>query len=119
MATSRPGYVVPYADLATALLAASEVVPRARLIAEQAIHLVPDGAAVVYVLDQRDGWVPKATAGEVAFQSTVEAEVGTLGEVAERKEALVFDGSELPREAYAHLNVRRTLVSLAVIPLIA
>ncbi|MGH9603052.1 MAG: efflux RND transporter periplasmic adaptor subunit [Terriglobales bacterium] len=119
MATSRPGYVVPYADLATALLAASEVVPRARLIAEQAIHLVPDGAAVVYMLDERDGWVPKATAGEVAFQSTVEAEVGTLGEVAERKEALVFDGSELPREAYAHLNVRRTLVSLAVIPLIA
>ncbi|MGH9509137.1 MAG: efflux RND transporter periplasmic adaptor subunit [Terriglobales bacterium] len=119
MATSRPAYVVPYADLATALLATSEVVPRARLIAEQAIHLVPDGAAVVYVLDERDGWVPKATAGEVAFQSIVEAAVGTLGEVAERKEALVFDGSELPREAYAHLNVRRTLVSLAVIPLIA
>ncbi len=119
MATSRPGYVVPYADLASALLATSEVVPRARLIAEQATHLVSDGAAVVYVLDERDGWVPKATAGEVAFQEiAVDTGVGTLGEVTGKREALVFAGSDLPREAYSHLNVRRTLVSLAAIPMI-
>ncbi len=118
MSTSRPGYEVPYADLATALLATSEVVPRARLIAEQAVNIVPDGAAVVYVRDDLEGWVPKATAGEVAFQqAAVEAEVGTLGEMALQKEALVFEGAKLPRESYAHLNVRRTLVSLAVIPL--
>lgn len=117
MATSKPGYVIPYADLATSLLATSEVVPRARLIAEQAIHLVPDGAAVVYVLDEQSGWIPKATAGEVAFQQ-VEADLATLDHVANTREAVVYQGSELAREAYAHLNVRRTLVSMAVIPMV-
>ncbi|MCI0403672.1 MAG: efflux RND transporter periplasmic adaptor subunit, partial [Acidobacteria bacterium] len=42
----------------------------------------------------------------------------TLGEVTGKREALVFAGSDLPREAYSHLNVRRTLVSLAAIPMI-
>lgn len=119
MATSRPGYEVPYADLATALLASSEVVPRARLIAEQAVNLVPDGAAVVYVLDENQSFVPKATAGEVAFQEvSVEGGASTLGEVVERREPVVWAGSDLPREAYSHLNVRRTLASLAVLPLL-
>lgn len=119
MATSRPGYQVPYADLASALLATSEVVPRARLIAEQALNLVPDGAAVVYVLDENQSFVPKATAGEVAFQEvSVEGGATTLGEAAERMAPVLWAGSDLPREAYAHLNVRRTLASLAVLPLL-
>ncbi len=119
MATSRPGYQVPYADLATALLATSEVVPRARLIAEQAVNLVPDGAAVVYVLDEHQSFVPKATAGEVAFQEvSIEGGDSTLGELAARKQPVVWAGSDLPRESYSHLNVRRTLASLAALPLL-
>src|SRR4029077_13260193 len=42
---------------------------------------------------------------------------GTLGQAAESREPLVFDTSEITRERYAHLDVRRTLRSLAYIPL--
>ncbi|HXE90574.1 MAG TPA: efflux RND transporter periplasmic adaptor subunit [Terriglobales bacterium] len=120
MATQRSGYAIPYADLATALLATSEVAPRARLLAEQAANVVPGAAVVIYILDEDGAWAPKATVGEVAYEdAAIEFGAGTLGQMAERNEAVLFTGSQLPRESYAHLNVRRTVVSLAAIPLVA
>ncbi|HSA93174.1 MAG TPA: efflux RND transporter periplasmic adaptor subunit [Terriglobales bacterium] len=119
MATQRPGYAIPYADLATALLATSEVAPRARLLAEQVSNLVPGGAVVIYILDENGAWAPKATAGEVAYEeSAIEFGTGTLGAMAERNQSVLFTGSALTRESYSHLNVRRTVVSLASIPLL-
>jgi RND family efflux transporter MFP subunit len=120
MASQVPGFAASLGDLAVALLSSSEVTPRARLIAQQTNELFPGSGIVVYILDQtgEPKWVPKATAGEVAFQDPeIPFEHGTLGAMAERNEAVLFSGADLPREDYAHLNTRRTLVSLAAIPL--
>ena len=121
MASQVPGFAASFGDLAIALFTSSEVTPRAQLVAQQAVELFPDSAAVVYVLetDPEPVWVPKATAGDVAWHDAqIDFDAATLGAAAEEKQALLFSGADLPRESYAHLSVRRTLTSLAVVPLI-
>jgi len=121
MATQSPGFSVPLAEFAASLLAEREVGPRARIIAEFIGGLVPETAVVVYAIQNQDApeWMPAALRGEVALQDPVVAyEEGTLGEVAKRKEPLLYDAAELAREDYAHLNVRRTIRSLAYVPLL-
>ena len=122
MASQVPGFATSFTELAMALLSASEVVPRARLIAQQVAELVPGAGVVVYVLD-RSGepvWVPKATAGEVAFEEPeIPLDSGTLGALNEQREPVLFSGARLPREQYSHLNVRRTIVSLLGLPMLA
>jgi len=122
MASQVPGFATSFTELAMALLSASEVVPRARLIAQQVTEVVPGCGVVVYVLDRRADpvWVPKATAGEVAFeQSEIPFDSGTLGALAEKRKSVVFSGARLRREQYSHLNVRRTIVSLIVLPMMS
>src|ERR1039458_7701673 len=117
------GHVEVSARLLSAMLRERESAPRAALLAQQAAELVPGGAAIVYVLNSGDDtvpstWTAKATAGEITLDDpTVPAESGTLGTLAQELQPLLFSGSELTREDYAHLNVRRTLVSLACIPI--
>src|SRR5271166_4290116 len=105
MASQVPGFATSFTDLAMALLSSSEVVPRARLIAQQVSELVPDSGVVVYVLD-RSGepvWTPKATAGEVAFEEPrIPLEAGTLGALYEKQAPVLFSGARLPREQYSH-----------------
>src|SRR5512140_3862146 len=121
MATQSPGFSVPLADFAAMLLAQREITPRARIIAEFVAGIVPDVAVIVYAVHDQDApeWKPEAIYGEVALQeSTVEYNEGALGALAERREPVLYDAKELAREDYAHLNVRRTVQSLAYIPLI-
>ncbi len=118
MATQRPRFAVSYPELAAALLSSSEVMPRAHLVAQQLAALFGDCAVVVYVFDENVGWEPKATEGEVAFLEPVIApDFGTLGAMRAKQGPVVFTGHDLRREDYAHLNVRRTLASLATIPM--
>src|SRR5271169_2695972 len=122
MASQVPGFATSFTELAMALLSASEVVPRARLIAQQVAELVPGSGVVVYVLDRSGDpvWAPKATAGEVAFErAAIAFDSGTLGALGEKKEPVVFSGSRLRREQYSHLNVRRTIASLVGLPMLA
>jgi predicted anti-sigma-YlaC factor YlaD len=61
---------------------------------------------------------PQATAGDVSVaEASVPLEQGALGILAGNPEPVVFSGADLAREEYAHLNVRRTLHSLAYLPL--
>ena len=54
--------------------------------------------------------------GEVAMQeSVVEYGAGTLGALAENREPILYEAADLAREDYAHLNVRRTIQSLAYV----
>jgi GAF domain-containing protein len=102
------------------LLAAQELIPRARSIARAVAGSVPGQSVNVYSADSRDGetiWIPRATAGEQTVRGKSVANDGTLAEVAEQREALLFAGSDLSREDYAHLDIRRTLRSLAYLPL--
>ncbi|HVP52579.1 MAG TPA: efflux RND transporter periplasmic adaptor subunit [Terriglobales bacterium] len=122
MASQVPGFATSFTELAMALLSSSEVVPRARLIAQQVAEMVPGSGVVVYTLEagEEPFWTPRATAGDVAFQETaIPLDSGTLGTLNKKTEPVLFSGTRLRREQYSHLNVRRTIVSLAGLPMVA
>jgi len=120
MASRRSAVAVPLAEYASALLVQAEVRPRAQITADQVAEFLPGTAVVVYVVeDQEDpAWTAKATAGEVTVAEVMDFHEGTLGAVAENRSLQVFEVAQLKREDFAHLDVRRTLVSLAYIPLL-
>ncbi|MBI2677538.1 MAG: efflux RND transporter periplasmic adaptor subunit [Candidatus Koribacter versatilis] len=120
MATQSPGFSVPLAEFAATMLAQREISPRARIIAEFVSGFIPEAAVAVYAIHDQDepAWKPEALLGEIAMQDTVvEYSAGTLGALAEKREPVVYEAAELAREDYAHLNVRRTIQSLAYVPL--
>lgn len=121
MAIRRQAFAVPVAEFAASLLAQQEVGPRARVIADQVAQLLPDMAVVVYVIEDQESptWISKATAGEITVTGTMEFETGTLGTVAENRSVVLFESGDLQREQYAHLDIRRTVQSLAYVPLLA
>jgi RND family efflux transporter MFP subunit len=110
------------AEFAARLLGASETVPRARITAHAVLDRFPATTATIYVLEEDDNgpyWSVKASLGESAEPDpTVSADAGTLGAVFQDPRTVVFEGSTLVREDYAHLNVRRTVKSLACVPLL-
>jgi len=102
MATQSPGFSVPLAEFAASLLAEREINPRGRLIAQFFASLVPDCAVIVYAIHDQDApaWAPAAIQGEAALHDqVVEFTAGTLGQVAERREPLLYEAGELEREA--------------------
>lgn len=120
MATRKSAFEARVTEFASALLARAEVGPRAQVVAEQVAQLLPGTAVVVYIVEDLDNpaWTPKAIAGEVTVGGTTEFGAGTLGTVAERKALVVLQGGDLQREDYAHLDIRRTIASLAYAPLL-
>ncbi|HTA22150.1 MAG TPA: efflux RND transporter periplasmic adaptor subunit [Terriglobales bacterium] len=120
MRNPQSTFAVDVAEFAATLLAQQEAAPRAQAIANKVSDLLPDTAVVVYVIADQEipNWTAKATAGEITVPETVEFDAGTLGAVAEKRELLVFEGSDLPREDYAHLDIRRQFVALACVPLL-
>jgi len=120
MATRRPASAVAMTELAATLLAQPEVIPRAQLIADRVIELLPGTACVVYVIPDQENpvWTAKVTAGEITVGETVEFNAGTLGSVAESKSLQVFEGAGLQREDFSHLDVRHAAISLAYVPLL-
>lgn len=109
-------------SVAAELLAAQELVPRARRIAHAIAEAIPGSFVNLYTAASIDGeevWIMRAWAGGESLRSPhVSPSEGTIGEATGRQEAVVFSGSDLSREDYAHLDVRRTLRSLAYIPLV-
>jgi RND family efflux transporter MFP subunit len=103
------------------LLNRQEVGPRSRVIADQVGELLPETAVVIYVIEDQENptWMPKATAGEITVAGVMEFQTGTLGSVAENKSFALFESGDLQREQYAHLDIRRTIHSLAYVPLLA
>lgn len=120
MPNQQSSFAVDVAEFAAVLLAQLESAPRAQVVANQVSQLLPGTAAVVYVIADQENlsWSAKATAGEITVTDTVEFETGTLGILAEKRELLVFEGSGLPREQYAHLDIRRQFAALACMPLL-
>lgn len=121
----RSGHIEVSARLLSAMLRERESAPRATLLAQLASELVSGGAAIVYMLNAGEPpavpatWIAKATVGDIHMDDrTVPADSGTLGTLAQEQQPLLFSGNELAREDYAHLHARRTLVSLACIPIL-
>jgi len=109
-------------DFAARLLGVQETAPRARLITQAVLDQFPDTTTTVYLLDRdEDGdfWSVAASVGEgVKPDATVSGDAGTLGTLLQEQVTVVFEGHTLVRENYAHLNVRRTVKSLACVPLL-
>ncbi|HLZ41012.1 MAG TPA: GAF domain-containing protein [Candidatus Sulfotelmatobacter sp.] len=111
------------AGFASRLLAASEASARARLTAQSVLDRFPGATAILYLLLEDDEglcWSAFATVGDGAQPDPrVPAEAGTLGSLVRDPVRTIYEGRELVREDYAHLNIRRTLKALACLPLIA
>jgi RND family efflux transporter MFP subunit len=120
VATHRPPSAISISEFGTALLGRQDLGPRAQVVADAIFQLLPAMAVVVYVIDDHENpsWRAKATAGEITVAKAMEFDQGTLGSVAENRTFVRFEGSELRREDYAHLDVRRTVTSLAYVPLL-
>ena len=119
MATQRLALSAHDGGFAGLLLAHREVAPRAEVIANEAAGLLRGCAINVYLYNEQESpaWSVKATVGEVSVEHCYDA--ATLARVAERREPLLFSGQSLAREHYAHLDVRRTIASLAYFPVLA
>jgi RND family efflux transporter MFP subunit len=118
---SSPDLVLDIAAISASLLAAQEVTPRARIIGEALTTLLPASAVNIYLVSntaEGDCWIVRATVGEAAPDDTIPLQAGTLGILAADPEPLLLFSKTLIREQYAHLNVRKTLHSLAYLPLL-
>jgi RND family efflux transporter MFP subunit len=120
MVTGWPAVAVSVNEIASALLAVSEVASRAQVIADRVCQVVPGSAAVVYVIEDQDNpsWKAKATAGDIQAAEVVELNAGTLGKLANSRGPQLFDTSLLQREDFSHLDIRRTATSLICVPLV-
>jgi RND family efflux transporter MFP subunit len=118
----RPDFTDVSGDFHSNLLRQREVRPRCALLAQQAVDVLAGGAVIIYLIEGQDPpqWIARATLGEVHLDDTLVAfDSGTLGVLADQRKPLLFSGSELVREDYAHLHARRTLQSLAYVPIMA
>jgi RND family efflux transporter MFP subunit len=108
-------------DVAVRLLADQGLASRARSAARIIAQLLPGTAVNIYTFvseHESPAWRPVATAGEVSVRAAaIPAESGTLGQLFSEKIALLFSGPDLPREHYAHVDIRRTVRALAYLPL--
>jgi len=110
-------------EFSARLLSEQELIPRARMISREVAQPLPGSAVNTYILSVSNGveeWIPKGSHGEVSVNSRgIPASSGTLGELRSGKKAFIYSGTGLQREKYAHLDIRRTLLSLAYLPLVA
>jgi RND family efflux transporter MFP subunit len=108
--------------LSSNLLAEQEVAPRARVLARFVAELFPGSAVNVYTLAAEADvtyWTPKATFGEASLQDrAIESDSGLLGQLMDDASPILRSGAALKREDYRHVDIRRTLRSLAYVPLI-
>ncbi|HEX4537524.1 MAG TPA: GAF domain-containing protein, partial [Candidatus Acidoferrum sp.] len=105
------------------LLGAQQLIPRARIVARAVAESVAGSSVNIYTagtLAGREVWISRAWSGEQTVRgSSVPINTGTLAELAARQEPLIFCDRHLSREDYAHLDIRRTLRSLAYLPLVS
>ena len=121
MVVGRSATVVS-GDFLGNLLRTREVRPKCALLAQQAVEFLSGAAVVVYVIEDAEDpqWTVRAALGEIHLDDAkIPLDSGTLGVLADQKATLLFSGSELVREDYGHLHARRTLQSLAYVPIMA
>ena len=122
MASSEQESVLDLSLLSIQLLAEQEVVPRARAFARFVAGLLPDCAVSVYTLasdGNSDFWMPRAIVGEAAIhEQAIRAESGLLGSLLSESVPILRTAPDLKREDYPHVDTRKSLLSLACIPLI-
>src|SRR5512135_2017719 len=114
MGTKGPVLAVDTTDFAAALLSRREVNSRAQAIASFFYEVIPDAAIVVYTIDNKTeppAWLQRASAGDVSVDAELAAHIALLDSLRVQPHITIYDGEEIAREAYAHLDLRRTVVS--------
>ena len=114
--------ILDLSGLSTSLLAEQEVAPRARLFAKFVAELLGECAVSVYTLGS-DGegnfWVPRATLGEAAIhEQAIHGGAGILGGLLQDATPVLRQVASLKREDYAHVDTRKSLLSICYIPLL-
>jgi RND family efflux transporter MFP subunit len=118
----QPESILDLSTLASDLLAEQEVIPRARIFAKFVASLLPEAAVSVYTLasnGENNFWVSRAVVGDaVVPDHEVPGESGLLGKLMAESEPVLRQAEQLKREDYAHIDTRKTLLSLACLPII-
>jgi RND family efflux transporter MFP subunit len=108
--------------LSSQLLAEPEVLQRARLLVRFVAGLLPESAVSVYTLaDDANStyWIPKATfGGATIHEQAIHSGFGLLGHLLVDASPILRNRSEIKREDYPHIDIRKTLVSLCYLPLV-
>ena len=90
--------------------------------AQAIAEALPGSAVNVYAaasLTNGDAWTVLATQGMARCpKPPYPPGTGTLEILSREPKPLLFEGKTLVREEYAHVNVRRTLLSLSYLPLV-
>lgn len=105
--------------LAVSLLGAGEPVARARILAQACAEMLDDCACAVYRTEASEGGaVVLASFGEVSVSPQTVLPLSVISSAwPATNAATVLSGSRLRREDFAHLNVNRTVESIAYLPI--
>jgi transcriptional regulator with GAF, ATPase, and Fis domain/multidrug resistance efflux pump len=109
-------------DLAASLLAAPDSQARASLIASAVVHVISDSACIVHLVKlkgQESTWMAIGKAGDISVRQISQVSSGRLVAplISERTQAHIYSSSDIRREDYSHLNVNRSVASIAYLPL--
>ncbi len=114
--------ILDLSELSTQLLAEQELTPRARVLARFVSSLLGDSAVSVYTIGvdgESSFWVPKATVGEATIhEQAIPLDSGLMASLDQDASPVIHKGKDLKREDYPHIDTRRSLLSLAYLPLI-
>lgn len=110
-------------DLAISLLVAADSAARSRSIALAVIQLLPDSGCIIHRVSSFEGepaFQPVGIAGELSLAANIlPADLRLLAPLSSAPPtAVVYSSGEFAREDYAHLNVSRSVSSLAYLPLL-
>jgi GAF domain-containing protein len=110
------------ANLAASLLAAPGSPARAGLIASAVVEMIPDSACIVHRvrLDRQE--LPSMAvgkAGDISVRQGAQVFSSRLAAplISERPQTHLYSGFDIRREDYSHVNVNRTVASIAYLPL--
>jgi len=121
MAIQSSGLSLDHVNLSQRLLSEYEFSPRARLIVQAVAEAFPGAAVNLYILKNPASneplWSPLSSVGDAKPDHEIPATIRALGILANDPQPFVLSGDTLSREEYAHLNVRRSLSSLACLPI--
>jgi GAF domain-containing protein len=111
------------ADLAASLLAAPDSQARATLIASAVAQLIPDSACIVHrkMSDRPSSpWVAVGKAGDISVRQTSQSTPSRLIAplLSQVPKDHIYLASDIRREDYAHVNVSRSIASIAYLPLL-
>ena len=122
MASQEQESVLDLSPLSLNLLAEQEVTPRARVLARFVSELIADAAVSVYTLandGEKNVWVPRVTVGDAKIHDEeIPGGSGLLGMLLDEADPINRLAGQIKREDYAHVDIRKSLVSLTYLPLI-